>query len=138
MKELKQLRKAGLHVVDGAPLFRCGYFVFAYNQEQWEALCEVLQVDIPVLDGSSGYTQAFTLMRNAQELYAVGVFNGGLDTLVHECAHVAFKFCNDVGVEVVQTRSNETFCYLLDWLFGEGVKGNRAAFRSCLEEPGGA
>ncbi len=33
VKELKQLRKAGLHVVEYAPLFRWGYFVFAYSQE---------------------------------------------------------------------------------------------------------
>lgn len=135
MKELKQLRKAGLHVVDSAPLFRCGYFVFAYNQEQWEALCNALHVDVPVSDSACGLSQAF--VRNAQYLYAIGVFGGGLDTLVHECAHTVFKFCHDTGIEVACERANETFCYLLDWLFGEGVKGNRAVFKSCVEEPGG-
>lgn len=135
MKELKQLRKAGLHVVDSAPLFRCGCFVFAYSWEQWEALYKVLQLDVPVADGAQGLAHSFA--RNAQKLYAIGVFNGGLDTLVHECAHTAFAFCDYVNVEVVCERSNETFCYLLDWLFGEGVKGNRAAFKSCVEEPGG-
>lgn len=137
MKELKQLRKAGLHVVDSAPLFRCGYFAFAYSREQWAALCSVLHVYVPVPDNAGGAMKTFTAPRNTQILYAIGVFNGGLDTLVHECAHTAFKFCHDVGVEIACERANETYCYLLDWLFGEGVKGNRAVFKSCVEEPGG-
>ncbi|MBZ8412219.1 hypothetical protein H5R21_02115 [Escherichia coli] len=135
MKELKLMRKAGLHTVDSAPLFRCGYFVYAYDMEQWVAMCRILGVDDAVDVGCPGVCQKF--VRNTQQVYAIGVFDGGLDTLVHECAHAAFHFCDEIGITVSPDRANETYCYLLDWLFGQGVMGNRAAFRSCLEEPGG-
>ncbi|KQJ38144.1 hypothetical protein [Escherichia coli] len=59
--------------------------------------------------------------------------------LVHEYAHTTFAFCGSVNINFERELANKTFCfcYLLDWLFGEGVKGNCAAFRSALEEPEG-
>ncbi|EFJ2737200.1 hypothetical protein ACSABO_004845 [Escherichia coli] len=80
---------------------------------------------------------AYDFMQGTKRIFAIGVFRGGLETLVHECAHTVFAFCSYVNVNVERELANETFCYLLDWLFGEGVKGNCAVFRSGLEEPGG-
>ncbi|VEW02182.1 hypothetical protein [Escherichia coli] len=132
MKELKQLRKAGLHVVVHAPLFRSGYFVFAYNWEQWETLHRVFGLNIPEVDSAQGL--AYDFIQGTKRIFAIGVFRGGLETLVHECAHTTFAFCYYANINVKRELANETFCYLLDWLFGEGIKGNRAAFRLGLEE----
>ncbi|EEE8861636.1 hypothetical protein C7188_22530, partial [Salmonella enterica subsp. enterica serovar Dublin] len=50
-------------------------------------------------------------------LYLLGVFNGNAATLVHECAHVAFYVCRDVGVTTHPGDANETYCYMLDRMF---------------------
>ncbi|EBH2457165.1 hypothetical protein D6P45_10345 [Salmonella enterica subsp. enterica serovar Manhattan] len=47
----------------------------------------------------------------------LGVFNGDAATLVHECAHVAFYVCRDVGVTTYPGDANETYCYMLDRMF---------------------
>lgn len=33
-------------------------------------------------------------------LHVIGVFNGKLSTIAHECAHMAFDICSRVGVDV--------------------------------------
>lgn len=48
------------------------------------------------------------------EGYLVGVFDQQIATLVHECAHVCFYVCSDVGVTTRPEDANETYCYMLD------------------------
>lgn len=49
-------------------------------------------------------------------LHVIGVFNGKLSTIAHECAHMAFDICSRVGVDVESGRANETYCYLMSRL----------------------
>lgn len=49
-------------------------------------------------------------------LHVIGVFNGKLSTIAHECAHMAFDICSRVGVDVEPGRANETYCYLMSRL----------------------
>jgi hypothetical protein len=63
---------------------------------------------------------AATCFRNeshGENLYLIGIFNGDIATLVHECAHVTFYTCRDVGVSIDPDEANETYCYLLDRMF---------------------
>lgn len=46
--------------------------------------------------------------------YLIGVFDQQIATLVHECAHVCFYVCSDVGVTTRPEDANETYCYMLD------------------------
>lgn len=52
-------------------------------------------------------------------IYLVGVFDGSLAALVHECSHVMFYILDYVGVEIERGAANETFCYGIDKLFGD-------------------
>lgn len=49
--------------------------------------------------------------------YIVGVFNGSIETLVHELAHITFFILNEHGVSIQDGQTNETYCYLLGSLF---------------------
>lgn len=49
--------------------------------------------------------------------YIAGVFNGSIETLVHELAHITFFILNEHGVSIQDGQSNETYCYLLGSLF---------------------
>lgn len=50
-------------------------------------------------------------------VYLIGVFDGGLSTLVHECAHLAFWILRDVGIKLQGGKTNESYCYLIQTLF---------------------
>ncbi|STL87819.1 Uncharacterised protein [Escherichia coli] len=49
----------------------------------------------------------------AVQCYLIGVFDQQIATLVHECAHVCFYVCSDVGVTTRPEDANETYCYML-------------------------
>lgn len=49
-----------------------------------------------------------------ERCYLIGVFDQQIATLVHECAHVCFYVCSDVGVTTRPEDANETYCYMLD------------------------
>jgi hypothetical protein len=52
------------------------------------------------------------------EIYFVGVFDGRLCTLVHECAHVVLMLFERSGLAVSNAESHgEAYCYLLEDMF---------------------
>lgn len=53
--------------------------------------------------------------------YYVGVFSGGLNTLVHELAHVCLGISDRVSLGDI-TKEQEQFCYLIGYLTGEVLK----------------
>lgn len=64
-------------------------------------------------DGSYGLTYD-----NQDGHFLVGVFKGGLDTLVHELAHVCLDIAKRVQMyDIVQDQ--EQFCYLIGHMTGQ-------------------
>ena len=57
----------------------------------------------------TGATQTYQNIEQQENLYLLGVFNGEVATLVHECAHIAFNVCRDTGVTVDTEGANETY-----------------------------
>lgn len=96
------------------PLFESGSVIFCSSIDKWCELHGRLRVDAGD-DFTNGASR--TLRNKAQgNLYVIGVFNGKQSTLAHECAHMAFDICRDVGVHVQAGEANETYCYLLSRL----------------------
>lgn len=88
------------------------------SEEKWHDTNHYL-----TLEESSGRLGA-GMARNMEHadggrIYIIGVFDGQLQTLVHECSHVMFFILDYVGVEIERGAANETFCYGIDKLFGD-------------------
>lgn len=45
--------------------------------------------------------------------FLVGIFDGSIGTVVHECTHIAIHIATHTGWEITVS-SSEPFCYLLD------------------------
>lgn len=101
------------------PLFDSGDVIFCNSIEAWEALHNQLRAD-----GGRGLTNgaSHTISSRAGTLHIIGVFNGKISTLAHECSHIAFDICGIVGVPVSAGEANETFCYLISRLVEFGSR----------------
>lgn len=101
------------------PLFESGDVVFCDSIESWNAVHDRLGVD-----AGEGLTNgaSHTLRSGSGTVHIIGVFNGSVSTLAHECSHVAFDICGIVGVTVTPGEANETFCYLISRLVDFGGK----------------
>lgn len=69
---------------------------------------------------TSGCTIASRNKSTNERIYMLGVFDGTLQTAIHEMAHVAMMLLEDVGVKANEGMG-EPFCYLLDsiWKYFE-------------------
>ncbi|VTP12684.1 hypothetical protein PUATCC27989T_00496 [Phytobacter ursingii] len=99
------------------PLFGNAVTYLIRSKEEWNAAVEYLGNEPEANDFKAGCTQTFENKEEGQVLYLLGVFNADVATLVHECGHVAFYVCRDVGVPTDASLSSETYCYLLDRMF---------------------
>lgn len=99
------------------PLFQCAHIYLCRTREEWYQATAHLGCENRSVEMLNGATQTFTYEETGENLYLLGVFNGDIATLVHECAHIAFYVCRDTGVTVHPDNSNETYCYLLDRMF---------------------
>ncbi|HHU7963203.1 TPA: hypothetical protein ACUKG2_004772, partial [Escherichia coli] len=79
----------------------------------WQRLHQKLGVDVHDSDANGA---SHTMSSENGVLHVIGVFNGKLSTIAHECAHMAFDICSRVGVDVEPGRANETYCYLMSRL----------------------
>jgi hypothetical protein len=53
--------------------------------------------------------------------HVIGVFDGNLYTLVHECVHAATAVLQQVGIDPLSNQS-EPLAYLVDWLVAQGAR----------------
>ncbi|ECD4706751.1 hypothetical protein E1C95_09145 [Salmonella enterica subsp. enterica serovar Bonariensis] len=104
------------------PLFQCANVYLCRSRGEWYQASEALGCQRGDVDMLSGATQTYCNAETGEALYLLGVFDGELSTLAHECAHIAFYVCRDTGVVVHEEGANETYCYLVGGLFkfGEG------------------
>lgn len=98
------------------PIFG-GKLLLCLTREEWAGVAEVYDGD-PDTDGCKGLSIQY---RTAEEgrIYAIGVFDGAVDTFVHELAHAVFHILGDVGVPVEDGAANECFAYLQGFLMKE-------------------
>jgi hypothetical protein len=99
------------------PLFQNAHVHLCTTKEQWQQAYASINAGTADLFGLLGCTQTFHNEETGKLLYLLGVFDGDATTLVHECGHIAFYVCRDVGVPTDAALSSETYCYLLDKLF---------------------
>lgn len=100
------------------PLFHCANVYLCRSQDEWERACNHMGLDGGGNEMLAGATQSYCNTETGEVFYLIGVFNAEVKTLVHECAHVAFYICRDVGVTTNPGDANETYCYMLDRMFG--------------------
>ncbi|EGT4373193.1 hypothetical protein AUM47_17145 [Cronobacter malonaticus] len=99
------------------PLFHSANVYLARSREEYAQACEHLNVDVGPINSLAGTCRHYQNENTNENLYLIGVFNGDIATLVHECAHATFYCCHDVGVVIETHKANETYCYLLDRMF---------------------
>lgn len=99
------------------PLFHTANIYLCVTKEQWQQSMKCLNAPERNLSFSNGLTMQFSDDDTAENMYLIGVFDGKLSTLVHECAHATFYVCNDIGIDIETNQRNETYCYLLDRMF---------------------
>jgi hypothetical protein len=79
--------------------------------EDYNAIRDSLGVD-PIEGHSVGMTSMYQQSDTGATLYAVMVRDSKPSTLVHELCHLTHRILERAGV-----KDEETFCYLLDWLY---------------------
>lgn len=101
------------------PLFHTANIYLCRSKEEWLAAELALGVPLSDVSFNNGRCRHFSDDETGENLYLVGVFDGNISTLVHECAHATFYCCNDVGVTIDTGAANETYCYLIDRMVSE-------------------
>lgn len=99
------------------PLFHCANVYLCRSKEEWQQAEKALGVSLADVRMFNGACRHFFDDVTGENVYLIGVFDNSVSTLVHECAHVSFYVCSDVGVTTKPEDANETYCYLLDRMF---------------------
>lgn len=99
------------------PLFNSANVYLAVTKDEWCAALDSIKAERTDLNFSVGRAANFENEDTGERMYMIGVFDKNLSTLVHECAHVCFYTCADVGVTTRPDEANETYCYMLDRMF---------------------
>lgn len=99
------------------PLFHSSWVYLFTTPEDWKQAHRHLGVDLNNLVRINGCVRHFYEASTGENMYMIGVFDGKVSTLVHECAHACFYVCSDVGVPIDTSEPNETYCYMLERMF---------------------
>ncbi len=99
------------------PLFHSSWVYLFTTIDDWKQAHRHLGIEVNNLSRINGCVRHFHDPSTGENMYMVGVFDGKLSTLVHECAHACFYVCNDVGVRVDTAERNETYCYMIERMF---------------------
>lgn len=87
---------------------------FVTRRKSFRKFCECCDTD--GLDQSVG--RAIMCQCKGRTTFYFGVFDGEVDTLVHELAHIVFMLFDYVGVDA-RNDQGEAFAYMQGWLLGE-------------------
>lgn len=96
------------------PLFQSANVYLAVTRDEFQYADKFLGGSIGDRPFNLGLASNYENTETGERVYLIGVFDNQISTLVHECAHVCFYVCADVGVTTNPEDSNETYCYLLD------------------------
>ena len=99
------------------PLFESANVYLAKTREEFIQADKFCGGNIGERPFSTGLASSYENEEDAERIYLIGVFDKQLSTLAHECAHVCFYVCSDVGVTTNPEDANETYCYMLDRMF---------------------
>lgn len=108
------------------PIFG-GKVVLCTSSQEWDALAAAFS-DATGTDGCKGLAMRYYSEEHGR-VYAAGVFDKAVDTLVHELAHATFFLLGDVGIPVASGEDNESFTYVLGWLTRETLPVFQAAIK---------
>jgi hypothetical protein len=108
------------------PIFG-GKLVLCTSPQEWDALAAAFG-DATGTDGCKGLAMRYYSEEHGR-VYAAGVFDKAVDTLVHELAHATFFLLGDVGIPVASGEDNESFTYILGWLMRETFPVFQAAIK---------
>lgn len=67
------------------------------TREEWAAIAEVYDGE-PDTDGCKGLSIQYRTPEEGR-IYAIGIFDGAVDTFVHELAHAVFHILGDVACQ---------------------------------------
>ncbi len=115
----QQMTKAKWHRLPAftIPLFQSAHVYLAITREQYQNADKFLGGSGEERPFNTGLASNYENTDTGERVYLIGVFDQQISTLVHECAHVSFYVCSDVGVTTKPEDANETYCYLLDRMF---------------------
>ena len=99
------------------PLFESANVYLATTREEFIQADKFCGGSIGERPFNAGLASAYENEEGGERIYLIGVFDKQLSTLVHECAHVRFYVCSDVGVTTKPEDANETYCYMPDRMF---------------------
>lgn len=99
------------------PLFNSANVYLAVTREEYQQADRCMGGSGDDMPFNVGLAGNYENKETGERAYLVGVFDKNLSTLVHECAHVCFYTCADVGVTTRPDEANETYCYMLDRMF---------------------
>lgn len=99
------------------PLFQSSWVYLCTTREDWLQAHRNLKAESNNVQKVAGCVRHFYDEITGENMYLMGVFDGKVSTLVHECAHTCFYVCADVGVPIDTSSPNETYCYLLERMF---------------------
>ncbi|CAH3349973.1 hypothetical protein AI2602V1_3499 [Citrobacter freundii] len=99
------------------PLFQSARVYLAVTKDEFQHADKFLGGNGDEKPFNLGMASNYENTGTGERIYLIGVFDKQIPTLVHECAHVCFYVCSDVGVTTNPEDANETYCYMLDRMF---------------------
>jgi hypothetical protein len=103
-----------------------GKLLLCCTREEWASIAYAYDGD-PDTENCKGL--AIRYLNSEGRTYVIGVFDGAVDTFVHELAHTVFHLLGDVGIPLEDGAANEAFTYTQAWLMKEVFPAFQAATR---------
>lgn len=94
-----------------------GKVLLCVTPDEWASVAAVYDGD-PDTEACKGLSIQYRTPEEGR-IYVVGVFDGTVDTFIHELAHATFFLMGDVGLELEDGGANECFTYLQAWMVRE-------------------
>ena len=93
-----------------------GSSIYAFNSRKgFEKAAAYMNVDVSHY-GTDGISLPLEDKKDGSSIYILGIFDGKLDTLVHECAHITHFVAQKTGWDS-SAGNGEPYCYLIGHIF---------------------